>query len=135
MMLRRGRTRMLLEAGTVVTVLLTGAWLLFRGTLYRPAPAGPAAHAAQESKVDEAIVVAVVGDVVRLSPNGGTSALAAGQRLRADDSVRTGRGGQTPPPAGARSPLPPAGGAQPVGRGGTPKRQRPRPPARPPPPP
>src|SRR5438270_360320 len=32
MMLRRGRTRMLLEAGTVVAVLLTGAWLLFRGT-------------------------------------------------------------------------------------------------------
>src|SRR2546428_4866810 len=112
MMLRRGRTRMLLEAGTVVAVLLTGAWLLFRGTLYRPAPAGPAAHAAQESKVDEAIVVAVVGDVVRLSPNGGTSALAAGQRLRADDSVRTGRGGQTDLQLGARSRITVAEGTQ-----------------------
>src|SRR5438132_12003240 len=112
MMLRRGRTRMLLEAGTVVAVLLTGAWLLFRGTLYRPAPAGPAAHAAQESKVDEAIVVAVVGDVVRLSPNGGTSALAAGQRLRADDSVRTGRGGQTDLQVGGRSRITVAEGTQ-----------------------
>ena len=111
-MLRRGRTRMLLEAGTVVAVLLTGAWLLFRGTLYRPAPAGPAAHAAQESKVDEAIVVAVVGDVVRLSPNGGTSALAAGQRLRADDSVRTGRGGQTDLQVGGRSRITVAEGTQ-----------------------
>src|SRR5437870_12836660 len=116
MMLRRGRTRMLLEAGTVVAVLLTGAWLLFRGTLYRPAPAGPAAHAAQESKVDEAIVVAVVGDVVRLSPNGGTSAPAAGQRLRADDSVRAGRAGQTDPQLGARSRITGAGALQPTER-------------------
>src|SRR2546428_14037800 len=114
MMLRGGRARMLLEAGAAVTVLVTGAWLLFRGPLSRPAPAGPAAHAAQESKVDEAIVVAVVGDVVRLSPNGGTSALAAGQRLRADDSVRTGRGGQTDLQLGARSRITGAGGPQPT---------------------
>src|SRR2546426_7773075 len=98
MMLRRGRTRMLLEAGTVVAVLLTGAWLLFRGTLYRPAPAGPAAHAAQGSKGDEAIVVAVGGDVVRLSPNGGTSPLAARQRVRAGGFVRPRRRGPTRPP-------------------------------------
>src|SRR2546430_7399470 len=98
MMSRRARTRMLLEAGTVAAVLLTGAWLVFRGTLYRPALPPPAAHVAEEAKVDEAIVVAVVGDVVRLSPNGGTCALAAGARLRADDSVRNGRGGRTATP-------------------------------------
>src|SRR3989442_3893146 len=112
MMMRRGRTRMLLEAGGVAAVLLTGAWLLFRGTVYRPAPAGPVAHAAEESKVDEAIVVAVIGDVVRLSPSGGTSALAAGQRLRADDSVRTGRGGRTDLQLGARSRITVAEGTQ-----------------------
>src|SRR5437764_844657 len=112
MMSRRARTRMLLEAGTVAAVLLTGAWLVFRGTLYRPAPPPPAAHVAEEAKVDEAIVVAVVGDVVRLSPNGGTSALAAGQRLRADDSVRTGRGGRTDLQLGARSRITVAEGTQ-----------------------
>jgi len=111
-MSRRARTRMLLEAGTVAAVLLTGAWLVFRGTLYRPAPPPPAAHVAEEAKVDEAIVVAVVGDVVRLSPNGGTSALAAGQRLRADDSVRTGRGGRTDLQLGARSRITVAEGTQ-----------------------
>src|SRR3989440_2303236 len=112
MMSRRGRTRMLLEAGTVAAALLTGAWLVFRGTLYRPAPPPPAAHVADEPKVDEAIVVAVTGDVVRLSPNGGTSALAVGQRLRADDSVRTGRGGQTDLQLGARSRITVAEGTQ-----------------------
>src|SRR2546423_13560050 len=102
MMSRRARTRMLLEAGTVAAVLLTGAWLVFRGTLYRPAPPPPAAHVAEEAKVDEAIVVAVVGDVVRLSPNGGTSALAGGPRLRAGASVPPRRGGRPPPRPRAR---------------------------------
>src|SRR2546421_1312844 len=134
MMSRRGRTRMLLEAGTAAAALLTGAWLVFRGTLYRPAPPPPAAHVAEEAKVDEAIVVAVVGDVVRLSPNGGTSALAAGQRLRADDSVRTGRGGRAPPPGRGRGRAPPAGGPPAVVRGRPPQRHplhrpRRRPPA------
>ena len=50
-------------------------------------------------------MVAVTGDVVRLSPNGGTSALSVGQRLRADDSVRTGRDGRTDLQVGARSRL------------------------------
>src|SRR5256712_12544048 len=124
MMLRGGRARMLLEAGAAVTVLVTGAWLLFRGPLSRPAPPPPAAHVAEEAKVDEAIVVAVVGDVVRLSPNGGTSALAAGQRLRADDSVRTGRGGRTDLQVGARSRITVAEGTQLMGRGITEKLHR-----------
>src|SRR5256885_16149681 len=108
MMWRRARTRMLLEAGTVAAVLLTGAWLVFRGTLYRPALPPPAAHVAEEAKVDEAIVVAVVGDVVRLSPNGGTSPLAARPRLRAGDSVRTRRRRRPRPPPRARRRLNPA---------------------------
>jgi hypothetical protein len=94
---------MLLEAGAVTAALLTGSMLLFRGMIHRPAAPAPAVPAAEEPKIEEAIVVAVVGDVVRLSPNGGTSALAAGQRLRADDSVRTGRAGRTDLQLGARS--------------------------------
>src|SRR2546430_924358 len=83
-----------------------------RGTLYRPSGGAAQAHAGEDPKVDEAIVVAVAGDVVRLSPPGGTSALAVGQRLRADDSVRTGRGGRTDLQLGARSRLTIAEGTQ-----------------------
>jgi len=105
MMARRGRIRTIVEAAAVLAVLLGGAWLVFRGTLYRPPPGAAQLHAAEDARIDEAIVVAVAGDVVRLSPNGGTSALAVGQRLRADDSVRTGRGGRTDLQLGARSRL------------------------------
>lgn len=112
-MTARSRTRTIVEALVVVAALIASAWLLFRGTLYRPpAPPRAPAHAAEEPKVEEAIVVAVAGDVVRLSPNGGTSALAIGQRLRADDSVRTGSGGRTDLQLGARSRLTVAEGTQ-----------------------
>src|SRR5919201_3146412 len=111
MMAPRGRIRIVSEPAVVLAVLLGSAWLVFRGTLYHPLP-GPRAARAAEEKVDEAIVVAVAGDVVRLSPNGGTSALAVGQRLRADDSVRTGRGGHTDLQIGARSRLTIAEGTQ-----------------------
>jgi len=107
-----GRIRTILEAAAVVVVLLAGAWLLFRGTLYRPAAQLASAPAREEARVDEAIVVAVAGNVVRLSPNGGTSALAVGQRLRAEDSVRTGRGAHTDLQVGARSRLTVAEGSQ-----------------------
>jgi hypothetical protein len=106
-----GRIRTILEAAAVVVVLLTGAWLLFRGTLYRAATQA-SAPARQEPRIEEAIVVAVAGNVVRLSPTGGTSALAVGQRLRADDSVRTGRGAHTDLQVGARSRLTVAEGSQ-----------------------
>jgi hypothetical protein len=110
---RRRRTRTVLEAAAVLLALTGGAWLLFRKTLYRAAhPTPGAARAAEEPRAEEAIVVAVRGDAVRLSPNGGTSALAVGQRLRADDSVRTGRGGRTDLQIGARSRLTVAEGTQ-----------------------
>ncbi len=109
----RGKARTALEAIALVLAVVGAAWLLFRGTLYRPAPAAAASpHAAAEPRIDEAIVVAVAGDVVRLSPNGGTSVLAVGQRLRAEDSVRTGRGGHTDLQLGARSRLTVAEGTQ-----------------------
>jgi hypothetical protein len=110
---RRRRTRTVLEALALVLALTVGAWALFRGTLYRaPAPPPPPVHASEEPRAEEAIVVAVSGDVVRLSPNGGTSALAVGQRLGADDSVRTGHGGRTDLQVGARSRLTIAEGTQ-----------------------
>src|SRR2546423_7257251 len=98
MMLRRGRTRMLLEAGTVVAVLLTGAWLLFRGTLYRPAPAGPAGHAAPETKGDEALLGAGVGGGVPRSPHRGTPPPGPRPRVRAGRSGPPRPRGPTHPP-------------------------------------
>jgi hypothetical protein len=103
-MTERARSRMIVEAAAVLVVLLVGAWLLFRGTVYRARRSVAAAQSA-EPRLDEAIVVAVVGDVVRLSPSGGTFALSVGQRLRADDSVRTGRGARTDLQVGVRSRL------------------------------
>jgi ferric-dicitrate binding protein FerR (iron transport regulator) len=109
---RRKRTRTVLEVTAVLLVLTGAAWLVFRKTLYPAAPPRPAAARPEDPRADEAIVVAVLGDVVRLSPNGGTSALSVGQRLRADDSVRTGRGGRTDLQIGARSRLTVAEGTQ-----------------------
>lgn len=109
---RRGRTRTVLEAAVLLLAVTGGAWVLFRGTLYRAPGPGPASHAVDERRADEAIVVAVIGDVVRLSPNGGTSALAVGQRLGADDSVRTGHNGRTDLQVGARNRLTVAEGTQ-----------------------
>jgi len=100
-----GRTRTIVEAVAVLVALLAGALVLFRWTLYRPTVRAAVVQGHDEARADEAIVVAVAGDVVRLSPNGGISALAVGQRLRADDSVRTGRGGRTDLQVGARSRL------------------------------
>ena len=100
-----GRARMIGEAAAVLIALLGGSWLLFRGTLYRSTAQAAPAQAREEARADEAIVVAVVGDAVRLSPSGGTSVLAVGQRLRAEDSVRTGRGGRTDLQVGSRSRL------------------------------
>ena len=112
-MMARGRNRTIVEAAALVVALVGGAWFLFRGTLYRPeSQARDRQHARDDAKADEAIVVAVTGDVVRLSPNGGTSALAVGQRLGAEDSVRTGRGGHTDLQLGARSRLTVAEGTQ-----------------------
>ena len=111
-MAARGRIRTIFESAALLAVLLGVSWLVFRGTLYRPPAAQAAAHAPEDGKVDEAIVVAVSGDVVRLSALGGASALAVGQRLRADDSVRTGRGGRTDLQLGARSRLTIAEGTQ-----------------------
>jgi len=110
-MTARQRTRTIVEALALLVAIVAGAWLLFRGTLYRPARPAPS-RAQPEPKLDEAIVVAVSGEVVRLSPSGGTSALAVGQRLRADDSLRTGRGGHTDLQIGARSRLTVAEGTQ-----------------------
>jgi hypothetical protein len=99
----RGPTRTAVEAALLTAIVVAAAWFIFRATVYvtPPPPAPPPAP----PPPDEAIVVAVVGDVVRLSPTGAVSALSVGQRLRAEDSLRTGRGGRTELQMGGRKRL------------------------------
>ena len=89
--------RVVLGLALCTALLMGGAWLVFERTVHRPAPAPAAvipavtpAPARLESE-SEAIVEAVEGPVQR-SEDGGWSALAVGDRLRADDSLRTGNG-------------------------------------------
>jgi len=95
-----GPRRTAVEAALLVVVLSGIAWLVFQNTLYvPPAPPPPPPPPARP---DEAIVVAVLGDVVRLSPGGGTTALTVGQKLHAEDSLRTGIGARTDLSMGGR---------------------------------
>jgi hypothetical protein len=105
-MARKGKARAALEIAVVLSLLLAGAWLVFRRTLYPaapPAPAAPApaapAPAPQAARgapaPEDALVADVVGDVQRLEPNGSSTALVAGERLRPSESLRTGKGGRT----------------------------------------
>src|SRR5207248_5470435 len=55
--------------------------------------------------VDEAIVEAVSGSVQRSTSRGAWAALVAGEHLRADDSLRTGKGSRTDLRIGDRSRL------------------------------
>jgi hypothetical protein len=106
-MARKGRNRAALELAAVVAIVLAGAWFIFRHTIYSgaaapapvvaapaPAPAVVAAAPAPPPQED-ALVSAVVGDVQRLAPNGISSALLVGDRLRVSDSLRTGKGART----------------------------------------
>jgi len=109
-MARGKAARTVVEASALLAAMLALSWLVFRHTLYTPAP-GPMAKA-EQARADEAIVVAVVGEVVRLSPGAQPSALVAGQRLLPEDSLRTGRGARTDLVMGAGSRLTVAEGTQ-----------------------
>lgn len=95
---RPRRTRVALEAALVVLAVLASSWVVFQHTLYELEAAR-----APDPRPEAAVVVAVTGDVFRLSPGRGASALAVGQRLLPEDSVRTGRGAHTDLVVGGRS--------------------------------
>ena len=96
-MARRSTSRLALESGVVLCAVLAAAWWLFSRSVYRAPPdlrtgmPGTVASAA----IDEAIVEAVSGPVQRSTSRGNWAALSAGERLRADDSLRTGKGAST----------------------------------------
>jgi FecR-like protein len=91
----RERTRTGVQAALVLLAVLGSSWVLFRHTLYE-------LHAV-EPGAEGALVVAVRGDVFRLSPGKGASALAVGQRLLPEESVRTGHGAHMDLALGSRS--------------------------------
>src|SRR5262245_16573463 len=96
-MARRRTTRLVLESGLVLCAVLAAAWWIFSRAVYRTPPDLRTAmpRAAASAALDEAIVEAVSGQVQRSTSQGDWAALSAGERLRADDSLRTGKGAST----------------------------------------
>lgn len=105
---RRRRARIAAQAALALLIVLGSSWALFRHTLYEPPAQKPRPH----PRAEGAVVVAVSGEVLRLSPGKGPSALAVGQRLSPEDSVHTGYGAHTDLVLGARGRITVAEGTQ-----------------------
>ena len=94
-MARRTTSRLALESAAVLCAVLAGAWWIFARAIYRAPPERGAISRTASAVVDEAIVEAVSGSVQRSTSQGDWAALVAGEHLRADDSLRTGKGAST----------------------------------------
>lgn len=93
---RRGTSRLALESAAVLCAVLAAAWWIFSSAIYRAPPELRARIPnAGSAAVDDAIVEAVTGQVQRSTSQGDWAALVAGEHLRADDSLRTGKGART----------------------------------------
>ena len=77
------------------TVLAGAGWVFSRAVYRAPPELRAGIPKAASTAVDEAIVEAVSGPVQRSTSQGDWSALLAGEHLRADDSLRTGKGART----------------------------------------
>jgi len=105
-MARRGSSRLLLEAAAVLCVVLAGAWWIFSRSVYSGATELRAAvNVPSPTRAEEAIVEAVTGSVQRNNAHGPWVEVIAGEHLRADDSLRTGKGARTDLRIGDRSRL------------------------------
>ena len=106
-MARRSSSRLALEAAVVLCALLSGAWWLFSRSVY----SGPSELRAavptppRAVLVEEAIVEAVSGSVQRSTSRGDWAEVVKGEHLRADDSLRTGKGARTDLRIGERARL------------------------------
>jgi hypothetical protein len=93
---RRSTSRLALESAAALCAVLAGAWWVFSRTVYRAPPELRAGiPKAASAAIDVAIVEAVSGPVQRSTSQGDWAALVAGEHLRADDSLRTGKGART----------------------------------------
>ena len=95
-MARRSTTRLALESAAVLCAVIAAAGWLFARSVYRAPPdlRGAMPKSAPRA-IDEAIVEAVTGPVQRSTSAGDWAALVAGERLRPDESLRTGEGART----------------------------------------
>ena len=94
-MARRSTSRLALDSAAVLCAVLAGSWWIFAHAVYRAPPERGALSRTASAVVDEAIVEAVSGSVQRSTSQGDWAALVAGEHLRADDSLRTGKGATT----------------------------------------
>ncbi len=110
----KSRLRSVLEVAIPALLLLACALFVFRHSVYEPpasapqasaAPASPTAPAVRADAPEEAVVLSVTGPVQRAHANGAWAKLTAGERLKADESIRTGKGGSTDLRIGDRSRL------------------------------
>ena len=104
-MARRSTSRLALESAAVLCAVLAAAGWVFARAVYRPPPERAGLSRTASAAVDEAIVEAVSGSVQRSTSEGDWAALGAGEHLRADDSVRTGKGARTDLRIGERARL------------------------------
>jgi hypothetical protein len=103
-----------LGALAITGAVAGGAWKVFEATLYdTPAPRESAPPAAGTVRArEEVVVVQVTGDVERTSPGGAWHQLLLGDRLHADDAVRTSRTGHAELAVGSAARLTLAEGTQ-----------------------
>jgi hypothetical protein len=95
-MARRGPIRLVFEAAAVLCIVVGAAWWIFARSVYSgPAELHAAVAPPPRSAAEEAVVEAVTGTVQRNGSHGSWVEVVAGEHLRADDSLRTGKGART----------------------------------------
>ena len=107
--------RRAVEVAAATLLFLCAAFLLFRHSVYQPPeppterrgdqPPGAAQQALAAPAPQEAVVLTVAGSVERARGSGPWSRLVPGERLKADESIRTGKSGRTDLRIGDRSTL------------------------------
>jgi hypothetical protein len=108
-------TRSAVEVAVATLLFLCAAFFLFRLTVYQPPVAfaarapdqqpGAAQQAAPVPAQEEAVVLSVAGSVEKARGSGPWSRLLPGERLKTDESIRTGKSGRTDLRIGEKSTL------------------------------
>jgi hypothetical protein len=103
------------EVAVATLLFLCAAFFLFRHTVYQPParstesgagqPPGASQQAPAAPEPQEAVVLSVAGSVERARGSGPWSRLVPGERLNADESIRTGKSGRTDLRIGDKSTL------------------------------
>jgi len=111
----KSNARSAVEVAVATLLFLCAAFVLFRHTVYQPParatdsgaerPPGATQQALAALAPQEAVVLSVAGSVERAQGSGAWSRLVPGERLKADESIRTGKSGRTDLRIGDKSTL------------------------------